>query len=118
MPRIELAENSIKLAHTIRDETKKNTYIAAIFAFANKYLSEDEIGKLLEGLKMFDLAERVAEKVAERVAEKVAERVAEDKTFEIANNALREGATIDFVGKITGLDEATIKRLQAELGIE
>jgi predicted transposase/invertase (TIGR01784 family) len=37
----------------------------------------------------------------------------EDARKEIAKNALVEGASIDFVRKITGLEIETIKRLQA-----
>jgi len=35
--------------------------------------------------------------------------------IEIAKNALREGAAIDFIKKITGLDESTIRDLQTEI---
>ena len=47
IPRKELAAKSIELAQTIPDTTKRNTCIAAAFAFANKYLSKDEAEKLL-----------------------------------------------------------------------
>jgi len=103
LPRKELAENSIELAQTIPDSTKRNTCIAAVFAFSSKYLSKDEAGQLLEVLKMTDLAEMLVDKVIS------------EREIEIAKNALREGAAIDFVKKITGLDETTIKRLQMEI---
>ena len=41
----------------------------------------------------------------------------EDKAIEIAKNALKEGATVEFIKKITGLTADTIKRLQEELNI-
>jgi hypothetical protein len=37
---------------------------------------------------------------------------------EIARNAIKEGATVDFVKKITKLPVEIIKRLQAEIGKE
>ena len=38
-----------------------------------------------------------------------------DEKTEIAKNALREGATISFIQKITGLEESTVQRLKEEL---
>ncbi|MCL1808521.1 MAG: Rpn family recombination-promoting nuclease/putative transposase [Clostridiales bacterium] len=38
-----------------------------------------------------------------------------EKTIEIAQNALKEGASLDFVKKITSLDEPTVKQLKMEL---
>jgi hypothetical protein len=35
--------------------------------------------------------------------------------IEIAKNALKEGATVEFIKKITGLKKETIQQLQAEL---
>jgi len=41
------------------------------------------------------------------------EEAQEEKAMEIARNALAEGASVEFVNKITGLDIETIKDLQA-----
>jgi len=38
-----------------------------------------------------------------------------DEKLEIAKNALREGAGIEFIKKITGLDEFVIRDLQAKI---
>jgi hypothetical protein len=54
--RSELAAKSIEIAQTIPDTNKRNACIAAAFAFASKYLNDNERDKLLEVLKMTDLA--------------------------------------------------------------
>jgi len=33
----------------------------------------------------------------------------------IATNALKEGSTVEYVSRITGLDESTVKALKSEL---
>ena len=52
------------------------------------------------------------EEIARRV---YGEELLEDRDIEIAKNALREGATAEFVKKITGLAIEIIQRLQKEL---
>jgi len=42
----------------------------------------------------------------------------EDGREEVARNALAEGASIEFVKKITGFDDKTIRRLQEEISNE
>ena len=54
--RDELAENSIRLAQTIPDKTKRDTCILAAFAFGNKYLDETRLNRIKEALKMTNLA--------------------------------------------------------------
>ena len=50
------------------------------------------------------------------IAKKVwAEESKEEMAIEIARNALREGATMEFARKITGLAIEAIQRLQMEL---
>ena len=106
IPRQELAANSIKLAQTIQDSTKRNACIAAAFAFASKYLDEADINKIMEVLRMTDIGTLL-----------VMDAIMDEKT-EIAKNALREGATIAFIQKITGLEESTVKRIQQEMDFE
>ena len=107
MPRHDLAVKSVALAQTIADTAKKEACIAAAYAFASKYLSGDETEKLLEVLRMTDLG-------AMLVGDAVIDAVRKN-SVEIAKNALREGIPIRSISQITGLDEATIRRLQAEL---
>ena len=59
IPRKELAVKSIELAQAIPDTAKRNACIAAAFAFASKYLDDDETNNLLEVLKMTDLATKL-----------------------------------------------------------
>lgn len=47
----------------------------------------------------------------------IAEMIANDKAIAIAKNMLREGSSIEFVLKTTGLDEPTILGLQSELSV-
>ena len=99
IPRQELAANSIKLAQTIPDATKRNACIAAAFAFASKYLHQNETNKLLEVLRMTDLAVMLVE----------------NEIIKIAKNLLRRGISISAIVEDTGLNEATIQQLQAEI---
>lgn len=104
--RKELAVRSVELAQTIKDTTKRNACIAATFAFASKYLEKEEAEKLLEVIRLADLAVMLVEREVER------------KMITVAKNALRKGSAIDFVKDITDLDESIIKQLQAELDSE
>jgi len=101
IPNDELAVKSIELARRVQDITKQNACIAAAFAFANRYLDDNGVNKLLEVLRMTDLVTMLVE----------------DKAIEIAKNALNEGASVEFIKKITGLAADTIQRLQEELNI-
>ena len=46
---------------------------------------------------------------------KIGEMIREDKAIEIARKALREGADVAFIAKITDLDENAILSIQKEL---
>ena len=107
IPRKELAVKSIELAQTIPDITKRNACIAAAFAFASKYLEENEIDKLLEVLRMTDLGAMLV-----MDAVKDAEY---NKDIEYAKKLLKRNTPIKIVIEDTSLDEPTIRRLQAEL---
>lgn len=98
----DLAIKSIKLAKNIKDKDKQNMCIGSIFAFAYRYLNEIEINDILEVLRMTDLGSML-----------IKEGIEQEKR-EIVKKALKEGATIEFVQKITGLDIETIKVLQKE----
>ncbi len=99
----ELAVKSVQLAQQIPDTTKRNAIIAAAFALASKYLDENEMNKLAEAIEMTDLATIVIERA-----------VSKDRA-DIAKKMLRRGISADAVAEDTGLDEATIRELQAEL---
>jgi hypothetical protein len=52
IPKFELTEKSIELAKTIEDESKREVCLVSTVAFAEKYLNENEINRILEGIKM------------------------------------------------------------------
>lgn len=99
IPADTLAAESIKLAQTIPDITKRNAYIAAAFTFANKYLDKKQVGKLLEVLRITDLATMLVE----------------EREIEIAKKLLKRGMSITAIAEDTGLDESTIEWLQLEM---
>ena len=103
IPKNELAAKSIKLAQTIDDRTKRDVCIASIVAFASKYLNDFEKKKLLEVIKMTDLATMLMEEG------KI------EKSIEIAKNALLRGLNVDDIMAITGLDKLKVKQLQEEI---
>jgi hypothetical protein len=106
IPRRELAAKSIELAQSIADITKRNTCIAAAFAFANKYLSKADMEKIKEVIRMTDLAVMIVEDAIK------------DERLEIAKNALKKGFNTADISGITGLDESTVKQLQTDLDSE
>ena len=131
MPRRELTAKSIELAQTIPNTTKRNACIAAAFAFASRYLNDDESKNLLEVLKMTDLvamlledavndAVNSARKEMEIEIAKAEIEIAKAKETgkEIAKKMLKRGMSAEAVAEDTNLDEATIMRLQAEISKE
>lgn len=105
-PRDELAVNSVKLAQNIPDTAKRNACIAAAFAFAYRYLDGDKLEKLVEVIRMTDLATILITDAKKE--EKIA----------IAKKLLKRGISVEAIAEDTGLDESTIKKLQAELNQE
>jgi len=103
IPRRELAANSIRLAQTIPDSTKRNACVAAAFAFASKYLSKADMEKIKGVVRMTDLAVMIVEDAIK------------DERMEIAKNMLRRNTPVGVVAEDTGLDESTVQQLQAEL---
>jgi hypothetical protein len=106
IPRAELAVNSIKMAQSITDKTKRDACIAAAFAFAGRYLNESDINKILEAIKMTDLAVMLLEEGMQKGITRT------------ARNALKKGYTSAEVSDITGLGESEIQQLLTELESE
>ena len=106
MPRYELASNVIELAKTILDTPKRDACIAAAFAFASKYLDDENLKNLREVLEMTAL-----------VTEIVVDRVMDEK-MEIARSMLKDRVSIDFVSRHTGLDESTVREIQDKMNNE
>jgi len=109
-PRDELAANSIKLAQNIPDTTKRNACIAAAYAFANKYLVKSQLDKLLEVLRMNDLATIL-------IGDAVAKTVADTK-IEIAKKLIKRGISVEAIAEDTDLEESIIRQLKTELDKE
>ena len=101
--RKELAVDTIKLAQTIPDTTKRNACVAAAFAFTSKYLKETDRESLLEVLKMSELAVMLVEDAVN------------ERDIEIAKNMINDGVGISTISRYTGLDESIIRQLQTEL---
>jgi len=145
IPRNELAVNSVKLAQTIADITKRDACIAAAFAFGSKYLNKKEMRKMREVLNVDVLAELIEERAEERVEERLEERVKErleervkerleervderleehlqegiqKHAIESAKEMLKENEPIEKITRYLRLDESTIIKLKSELSIE
>jgi cyanate lyase len=99
----ELAVKSVQLAQRIPDTTKRNACIAAAFAFGSKYLNVSKIKKLLEALKMTDLATMLMEEAEEK------------RAIIIARRLFKKGLSVQEIAEATGLDESTVQKLQGEL---
>jgi hypothetical protein len=107
IPRSELAVKSIKMALTIPDTNKRNACIAAAYAFACRYLSENECNKLLEVLEMKDMLDILIERSLSNKEK--------NTLIAVAKKLLRRNIPIQYIAEDTGLDEPTINELQAEL---
>ena len=103
MNKSELATKSIELAQTIPDKEKRDVCIASVVAFGSKYLNDSEKRKLLEVLKMADLATMIFE-----------DGLAQGK-IETAKSMLKDNLNIATIVKYTNLDESTIEQLKEEL---
>ena len=132
--RYELAENSVKLAQTIQDATRRNACIASTFAFANKYLNRAELENLKGVLRMTELATMFVEEGIEKGIERGIERGIwvgrqegrqegiwvgrQERDIEVAKDMLKENEPIEKIIRYLRLDESTIIRLKTELDNE
>ena len=97
-------EQSIHLSKEIDDEDKQLQILAMLHILADKFIKDQsQLSKIREMLNMT------------RLAEMMVEDAIKDYSIEIAQKALNEGADVDFVERITGLDIVTLQNLQAEL---
>lgn len=103
IPRGDLAVKSVEIAKTISDPIKRETCVAAAFAFAYKYLSDSEANKLLEAIRMFDFVDKIVD--IGKMEGKI----------EMARDMLRDSESIEKIVRYTKLDEATVLNLQSEL---
>ena len=87
-----------ELAATIPGDT--GTFVLGVLlALGSRYLSETDMKKLMGVLSMTAIAQWFRE----------------ERDLEIAKAALREGSSVEFVVKITGLPRETVLRLKSEV---
>jgi hypothetical protein len=111
IPRNELAINSFSLAQRIQDTTKRDACMVATFAFASRYLDEENIKGLVEVFRMTDVATMLIE---DAVKDAVSGAKKNEK-LDIAKKLLKRGISIEAISEDTGLEEAVIKNMQTEL---
>jgi hypothetical protein len=89
----EVLEEVIKMDSAIQKTVKKMDVVTSGEDFQHEYT-----------LRIMALSDKITE----------INTAVEKRDIEIAKNALREGATIKFVQKITGLDFETVKKLKKQ----
>lgn len=99
MSRKDLTAKTAKMASTISDPTKRDYCVAAAYAFAHKYLKDDEVEKIFEAIEMTDMGTMLVEHTV----------------MEIARKMLKRGTQINIIAEDTGLDESTVQQLKDEL---
>jgi hypothetical protein len=93
-------QQAIEISKTLSDKDEQLQIQAMIELLAEKFIIDPErLRKLKELMNMGAITEMIRT----------------DERLEIARNALKEGSTIEFIQKITGLDESAIRDLQAEI---
>ncbi|WP_449240441.1 hypothetical protein [Desulfoscipio gibsoniae] len=103
----EQAVQSLELARRLKDEKQRVFAMSGIIVVTDKHLSEEYKRHLLEVLKMTQIEQWIREEGREEGRKKSRE--------EIARAALKEGAEVEFVVKITGLDKQTVLKLKEKL---
>ena len=118
----EMAIQAAELAKDIQGEIK-TFVIGAIVAITDKFMNEDYKRKLLEVLKMTQIEQWIREEgrlegVKEGELKGRLEGVKEGELkgrLETAKAALKEGADVEFVIKITELTREAVLKLKSEL---
>jgi len=93
-------EHSIELSKEIKETEGQLQIQAMISLLAEKFVTDKEILKRLKELINMGV---------------IAEMIRKDEKIETAKNALLKGLPIDMISDITGLDESTIRDLEAEI---
>jgi len=97
----EMALKAAELAKET-DESIRFVVFASLIVITDKFMSDGNKRKLLEVLKMTQIEQWIRAEGRE------------EREIEIARTALREGAEVDFVVRITGLDRKTVIKLKEE----
>jgi hypothetical protein len=108
IPVYDLVVKSVEMAQTIKDEERQEMCLTSIFAFSEKYIKDTEMLTKLKGVfRMTTLADMFIDEGLQKGRQ--------DEKYEIARKMLEEGSAIEFVIKITGLNELAIRKLQTEI---
>jgi hypothetical protein len=101
--RVTRIEQSVELSNALTTEREQEQIQAMLLLLAEKFVTDkDTLRKIKEMIKVGVLLDMIVE----------------DVMVEVAKNALKEGVMVDSVAKITGLDESTIRDLQAKTDSE
>lgn len=101
--RVEITMDSAHIASKITDQEKQNQILAFILTMSANFLNKDEMDQILGVMKMTKLYERLEAELLEKGMEK--------GILKMAQQMVKEGASIEFVMKVTKLPEETIKNL-------
>jgi len=111
---------SIVFLPMMKNSVDKATRFEQAITLSNEIPAVDEQAQMQAMLKL--LAEKFIkdQSVLQRLKEligmgAISEMIVNDKVIEIAKNLLRKGSPVNFVSETTGLDESTVRGLQAEL---
>lgn len=103
----EKAVQSLELARRLKDDRQRVFAMSGIIVVTDKHLSDEYKKRLLEVLQMT--------RIEQWIREEGRKEGREEGKKEIARTALKEGADVEFVVKITGLDKQTVLKLKEEL---
>ncbi len=97
-------KQSIEISKKLKTVTEQLQIQAMLDMLAEKFIKDDEtLAQIKEVLNMSAIAEMIREDAVH------------DRDVTIARNAFKEGATLEFVRKITGLDTNTLKKVYEEV---
>ena len=106
-PPLDLAMETIRLAQTLPESEKRDTCIAAAYAFAGKYLDEADMEKLRRMIKVRDLVHILFEDEFRDGMR--------NGMIEAAKRMLRLGVPLNAIAEGLELDLAEVEALQSEL---
>lgn len=99
----EKAVQALELARRLKDDRQRIFAMSGLIVVTDRHLSEEYKKRLMEVFKMTQIEQWIREEGRE------------EGKREIARAALKEGAEVEFVVKITGLDKQTVLKLKEEL---
>ena len=110
----EIIENTVNLVKKVNIEAQQAFILAGIITATNKFIDPEYSKKLKEWILMTQVARLLMEDG--RVEGRVEGR--KEREIEIAKKLLMQGIDIEHVSDSTGIDKATLKKMQMELSPE